>query len=231
MTPPDIRFGLSGYAALAVLATAGAALLALDRPGLFRPYFGGLSPPIAVAAVALAGAAALQMLRRHGFEIVSKDAATGALAAALLATVFAAAVVIADIVLGYPRGMNVAAPSALLFYPVIALVAEIAFHVAPLALLCAIARLVAAGPISTRVLWAGMIVVALVEPAFQLFAAASDGALSPADLYTGPHVLAFGIAALWIFRRYGFSSMLVLRLVYYAYWHVAWGYARPSLLF
>ena len=45
------------------------------------------------------------------------------------------AVVVADILLRYPEDTNAPWPAALLFYPAIGFVAEILFHVVPLALL------------------------------------------------------------------------------------------------
>jgi hypothetical protein len=34
-----------------------------------------------------------------------------------------------------------------------------------------------------------------------------------------------------IFRRYDAVAMYFLRLVYYAIWHIGWGYVRLSVLF
>jgi hypothetical protein len=212
------------------MAVACAAVLAINEVDAFQPYFGPLNPPLLVLACALVGAIALQALRRQGFEIVSPDTAKGILVSAALATCFAAAAILVDLALHYPRDMNVAAPWSLLFYPAIAFVAEIVFHIVPLAALLTLGGAIIAKPASERLAWLSIVVVALLEPTFQLYAL-SDDALAPADLYTGPHVFLFGLAQLWVFRRYGFVAMLTFRLVYYAYWHIAWGHARLSLLF
>ena len=45
------------------------------------------------------------------------------------------AIIIADFFIRYPEDINVPVPEALLFYPAVGFVAEIAFHVLPLALL------------------------------------------------------------------------------------------------
>jgi hypothetical protein len=37
------------------------------------------------------------------------------------------------------------------------------------------------------------------------------------------HLWLFGLVEFALFRRYDFASMLTFRLVYYAYWHLAWG--------
>lgn len=53
----------------------------------------------------------------------------GVALSAALATVMAAAVIVADFIIRYPKDLNVPPPPALWFYPVIGLVPEIAFHV------------------------------------------------------------------------------------------------------
>jgi hypothetical protein len=48
--------------------------------------------------------------------------------------------------------------------------------------------------------------------------------------FTAVHILLFGLAELYIFLRFDFISMYAFRIVYYAYWHVAWGHARLLML-
>ena len=36
----------------------------------------------------------------------------------------------------------------------------------------------------------------------------------------------FGVVDLWLFRRFDFVTMYAFRMLYYAYWYVAWGTLR-----
>ncbi len=74
-------------------------------------------------------------------------------------------------------------------------------------------------------------VVALLEPLFQLGAPSAAALPSWGTFYLGVHLLVFNGLQLWIFRRYDFLSMYAFRLVYYAWWHIAWGHVRLELLF
>ncbi len=69
--------------------------------------------------------------------------------------------------------------------------------------------------------------VVSIEAIFQVVIAASPAL----KVFTGLHLLVFGAVQLSIFRRFGFVPMYTTRLVYYALWHVAWGWARLHLLF
>ena len=120
-------------------------------------------------------------------------------------------------------------PQALLFYPSIGFVAEMAFHVLPLAIV-----LVAQSPLALRVgeerlVWLGILVVAVLEPTFQVLL--GGGALTWSDAYTWIHIFAIAALQLYVFRRYDFASMFSFRMVYYAYWHILWGVIRLKVLF
>lgn len=115
------------------------------------------------------GAVALGLLQTcGGFRIVRGRATLrGMVLSAGFATMLAAAIVIADFFIRYPEDMNVPMPQALLFYPVAGFVAEIVFHVLPLALVPAMTQL--AKVLGTeRVVWLGILIVSTLEPAFQV---------------------------------------------------------------
>lgn len=197
---------------------------------LFQPYFGGISPLLVFASAIVLGAISLFFLRSRGFEIYKKrKCRRGVVRAAILATIIAIPVVLVDVTTGYPENINVPLPQALLFYPLIACVAEIIFHAIPLSLL-----FVMLGPWlkernANRLVWLCIILVSFLEPIYQLNLA--DKPLSRAGGYTGVHVFAINLLQLYIFRRYDFVSMLSFRLVYYLHWHILWGCLRLQLLF
>ena len=80
----------------------------------------------------------------------------------------AVAIVVADFIIRYPEDTNVPVPQAFLFYPAVGFVAEIVFHVLPLALLLLALTPLAKGLDKDRVVWLGILVVAVLELTFQV---------------------------------------------------------------
>ncbi|MDH4119790.1 MAG: hypothetical protein OEW30_20595, partial [Acidimicrobiia bacterium] len=75
--------------------------------------------------------------------------------------------------------------------------------------------------------WRIAITVALIEAVLQAVCATSIGT----SAFSAIHLMIFGVAQVWMFWRFGFSSMLGFWLAYYCLWHVVWGVARLELLF
>ncbi len=145
------------------------------------------------------------------------------------ATMFAVVIILADVAVIFPY-QHVPPPQSLLFYPAIAYVAEIVFHILPLSILLAWLGQLFQGRDSTTLLWLCIVLASCPEPIFQLNWRSSEGPLSWVDAYVGLHVFAFNVMQLCVFRRYGFISMYVCRLVYYLHWHILWGWGRQYLL-
>lgn len=126
-----------------------------------------------------------------------------------------------DLVMPFPANMNLPVPGAVLFYPAIALVAEVVFHLFPLAILAI------AAPATLR---AGYLLapVVFVEPLFQM--AFTTGPMLQAILVFC-NVSLISATGLWLFQRYGFTAMIGLRIAFYFFWHILWGTARLSILF
>lgn len=199
----------------------------------FQRYFGSINPLLAVVVVAVAGVVSLGLLQSRGwFAIVSPGRSRRGLAvAAAFATLFAVMVVPADLLIRFPRDLNVPLPQSLFFYPAIGYVVEIVFHALPLALL-----LLLLGPLWTQLnpnslVWSCIIVAAALEPILQVTLGSSGGPFSVADGFVALHVFAFNVLQLYVFRRYDFVSMYAFRLVYYLYWHIVWGSLRLHWLF
>ncbi|MEX1296687.1 MAG: hypothetical protein AB1Z67_10985 [Candidatus Limnocylindrales bacterium] len=222
---------LAAYLGLSALALTPTLVAGQATGAAFGRYFGVLHPAHVVIGATAVGGIALGWLRtRFGFRVVRGRATVGGVVvAAALATGLAASVVVADVLLGYPQGMNVPLPEALAFYPAVGYVAELLFHVLPLAVVLAVLL-----PARTRLgkepmAWLAIALVAALEPTFHVL---SDGdLLSPLAGYTWIHVYVFSLLQLALFRRYDFVSMVAMRLVYYGYWHVLWGTLRLDVLF
>jgi hypothetical protein len=177
------------------------------------------------------GAAALWVLQSsYGFAILKgRTTLRGVALSAVLATVLAVAIVVADLFMRYPQDTNVPAPQSLLFYPAVGFVAEILFHVLPLALLLLALKPLVPRLGMERVVWLGILLVAVLEPTFQVLF--KGDAFTWRAAYTWIHVFLIAFLQLCVFRRFDFVTMYSLRLFYYAYWHVLWGVIRLEVLF
>ena len=192
--------------------------------GPFLRYFGVLPPALVIAGAVLVGTILLwHVLPRDGFRALDRARARRGLALAAGAGLgFTALIVTFDSIVHIPNVVVVPPPRSLWFYPLIAIVVEVVFHLLPLSLLLWVTR-----PLQTRRVWPCIFVTATIEPIFQvLLGAPADGG-GWIDVVVGIHVLAINVAQLALFRRRDFSSMLALRLVYYVGWHIVWGPLRP----
>ncbi len=215
------------WVAFSVAATASAALLHLSGDSSFDRFLGGAPPALLVAAAGAAGLVALGSLEDRGFwrHACRSQTVHGLAVASIALLPFAAAAIAADLVAGFPRDTNVPWPQAWLLYPSIALVAETAFHLLPLAGLAWATGSQFRGRRVDRRTMALVLPVAAVEPVVQI----ALGTGLPA--FTVVHVYAFGVVQLLLLRRYGYLPMLWFRLGYYLLWHILWGAARLQLLF
>jgi hypothetical protein len=217
---------------LGAAAVAGAAALRLTGSTAFQPYYGSIDPVLGTAGVVAVALLSLRFLERDGWLFVDRAERGRARFAvpAAVATLLAIPVVVVDWAGGFPQDINVLPPQSLLFYPVIALVAETVFHVLPIALLAWVTARAVDVRDRRMLLVALSLVASLPEPVFQVVAGAGE---SPpwASAFVGVHLWIFNLFAVYLFNRNGFFSMLAFRLCYYAWWHLVWGVLRLRLLF
>ena len=212
----------------ALICTVG--LLPWSDNGFHR-VLGAANPVLVVVAAAGIGALALWFLQVNTEFAILKGWRTlrGMTWSVFLATVLAGTIIAADLVFRYPQDINVPVPEALLFYPAIGFVAEIAFHVLPLAILLLALRPLEEWLGREPVTWIGIVLVAVLEPAYQVLAEVPP--LTGRAVYTGVQVFAIALLQLYVFKRFDFVSMYAFRLFYYAYWHILWGMVRLDVLF
>jgi hypothetical protein len=225
-----LRWQYTIYFVLALLALIFTAGLLSSSSEYFIRFFGETNPIFIVGLVAILGALALWSLQSNYDFLVVKRGHTlrGIALAATLSALLAVAIIIADLILRYPQDLNVPVPQALLFYPAVGFVAEIAFHLLPLAMLLLAMKPLVRHLGKQRVVWIGILLVALLEPSYQLL---FDGkAATVRSAYTWVHVFVIGLLQLWLFRRFGFAVMYGFRFFYYIYWHILWGVARLNLM-
>ena len=235
MSSTDLQLGrtwqFAAYFTLAPAALIFTIILLPSSAAHFRRFLGGVHPIVAVVAATVVGAVALWRLGSgHGFSLfIGRQTLRGMALSAALATALAVAIVVADSIIRYPQDMNVPLPQAWLFYPAIGFVAEIVFHIVPLALLLLLLSPLGGSIGGERVVWIGILLVAALEPTFHVLSEAKP--LTWGSAYTWIHVFAIAFLQLYVFRRYDFVSMYSFRLVYYLYWHILWGVIRLQVLF
>ncbi len=221
------------FAAISTVAAAFTAILSRYRPALFRPYFGDAHPLFVIASAIVVGGTGLAFLHSRGwFATYSpRHDSLWPFAVTVVPTLLAVPAITADVLLGFPRDMNVLAPDSLLFYPAIGYVAEVTFHLLPVSLFLFVLTTAFKAPASNRLLWAALLFAATAEPLFQVGFSLSWHPFTLLQGFVGVQVLMFSVAAVWVFRRYDFVTMYLFRLVYYAWWHIVWGTLRLHLLF
>lgn len=220
--------------ALSAFVAFGAAISTQWSPADFEPYFGGLNPLVAFGLVLFLAGLSLRYLASSDWLMILKRPVTSDrfVKVCSLATLLAFVMIGADTVLRLPTDINVPPPQALLFYPVMAYVAESAFHVIPLGVLLLFLTCFDLPEAKRRsALVACMIVVSVFEPVFQVLPSVAGPQPVLTTAFVSVHVLVFNLFALGLFFRYDFITTYVFRIVYYLVWHIIWGYARLSLLF
>lgn len=232
---PDVASS-SDLTALAA-ATAGAAMaagaLALTGDDSFSRLLGPIPSVVAIALAGAAGAASIKALALHGWPrpVVQRQRRADVRRSIAAALAFAAVVVPVDVWLEFPEDMNAPWPESLLFYPAVALIAEVALHLVPLATLVAVLHRGSGSTEATRRSWPLIAAVASIEAVLQVAASISDSDDARLTVFVGFHLFAIGAFEVSVFRRSGFIPMFAFRLAYYALWHIVWGHVRLDVIF
>ena len=194
--------------------------------GFFEPILGGIPPLLAIVLTALMGFVSLGFLQSRGwFAIYTPRSVRGMGVSAALATLFGVWQVCADVfVTRFPKGIN-------------------AFHFHSR---CCSTRPWRTSSTSSftrsrsRCCWPfwGAPHERRTLPSSSGCASSSchlDPVLvhlrAGSSVYVGAFVFVFTLAELDVFRRYDFISMYAFRLVFYLWWHIAWGDVRLRWLF
>jgi hypothetical protein len=217
--------GVLAACAAAVLASA---LLVWRGSDAYRSVLGVERPIVSTVAVAVLGYAGWRVLVRRSWISSGAGGPEGYRLAASVGLALPIPVVVVDWLGGFGPDINAAFPDALLFYPAIAVVAELVFHVAPLCTAALVAGLLRSEARAWRIV--GFSAAVLVEPALQVVWGA-EGSPPWANAYVGLHLLAFNAFGVYLMRRYGLLRVILYRFAYYAVWHIGWGWLRMDLLF
>jgi hypothetical protein len=218
---PD-TFWLASACLTAVAATS--ALVAMSSDAYVR-VLGISSPMIPLLAVIALGFSAWILVSEAGWVPNRIGGCAGYRPAVLIGLALPIPVVAVDLLGGFGPDINARLPDALLFYPAIAVVAELVFHVVPLAVAAVVAKC-SRNP-ERALLATGFAAAVVAEPALQV-AWSIESAPAWVTTSVGVQLLAFNIVGVYLLRRFGVLRVLVYRLAYYLVWHVLWGAFRLS---
>jgi len=206
-------------------------ILNIRNAFLFQAFFGKLHPFLAVFITILLGTVLSVFFLSRGWFLVHKAGEyKGILVAAGLAALPGVVIILIDLKAVFPADTNRPFPDALFFYPIFGFVVEVVFHMLPLALLLFILTSIFNVNFE-KVIWSCTLVVAILEPIFQTVLGFSKPYPTWVTVSVFVNILLINLFQLSIFKRYDFVSMYSFRLVYYAIWHIIWGYLRLRLLF
>ena len=120
--------------------------------------------------------------------------------------------------LGIPT-IHIPLPASLLVYPGGAIIVEILYRLFPIPLVLWVFGRISRGRGIERAFWVLAAVTSLIEPLGDL-GLRPLGVAAMAAVFAEDYALNFAQA--WTFRRSGFLASIVLRVVFYLVWHIAW---------
>jgi len=192
----------------------------------------GINPLQAAILTATVGIVFLSFLLSKGwFAIYKRESLKGLIRSSAFAALLGLFMILVDVKVVLPADLNILFPTSIFFYPAMGFLAEILFHVIPLAILLTFFTSLFKNANKNQILWICILLVALIEPAYQTIAGYSRPIPMWVIAYAGLNVFVINLSELLIFKHYDFVSMYAFRLVYYLVWHIGWGYFRLQLLF
>lgn len=199
------------------------------QPIYFQRFIGGINPIIAMLLSGVVGFFLLNYLFAKGwFYIYRQENFKTPVPYYSLALLFPLVAIFVDWQIVFPAEMNIPFPESLLFYPAIAFLVEILFHVLPLTLLMMLGNVFIKISEIDKWIWVVIFLVALLEPTYQIW---MDDYSVWAMVIIWINLYLFNLTQLIVFKKYDFLSMYLCRLIYYLIWHIIWGYFRLTWLF
>lgn len=221
------------YAGLSVGVVTSTGIIYFSDNLLFQRFIGRINPLMAFFMITILGVILFTFLLYEGrFAIYKTENLAVLFRYSVLAALFVIISILVDLKVGFPADMNILFPKSILFYPAIGFLVEIVFHVLPLTIFLTSLTIIFKNISYASILWICILIVALLEPAFQAMPMVSSN-LFPfwAVAMVSLNIFIFNLSQLLIFRRYDFISMYSFRLAYYLFWHIGWGYIRLRFLF
>lgn len=196
----------------------------------FQRFIGGINPVLAMLFIAISGFLLLSfLLSKDWFSIYKKSNLKDLIPYFGLIILFVSIAILVDLKIVFPTNMNIPYPESLLFYPAIGFLVEILFHILPLSVLLFSLTSIFNNIRYDKILLVSILIVAMLEPTYQTIYMESFPTWAMVVVWI--NLFLFNVTQLFIFWKYDFISMFSFRLLYYAIWHIVWGYFRLQLLF
>jgi len=219
------------FVIISVVILTFTVILYLFNPLSFTRFFGNINPLIITPIFIVLGFLILRFfVLKGGFKIYSRENLRRMLIFLPIAILLASIAILVDIGFKYSADINVLFPESLLFYPIMALIAETLFHLIPLSLLLLLFNKGFKNFNLDKNKWISIAIISLIEPIFQTFSIPGHFPLWT-SAYMTFHLYLFNLTQLYFFKRFDFFSMYSFRIVYYLLWHIIWGYVRLGVLF
>lgn len=206
------------------------AILNFSKPFIFQRFLGAINPLFAFLLSGVLGYLFLSflLLKKWGF-IYRKKNVKALLSSFGLVLLFVCIAILVDLKIIYPADTHLLFPESILFYPAMAFLVEIIFHLVPLSLLLFLGTSLFRKTNAEIIFWNCIVITSLLEPTYQVFF--MKGFPMWAAIVVWLNVFFFNLTQLVIFKKYDFISMYLLRIFYYLVWHILWGYFRLDILF
>ena len=215
---------------LIIIVLCGVGFLSSFSNSFFQRYLGEISAfKIFLLSSILSFLALSYLLSQGWFAIYKRYPIKSLILYKVLTLIFASIAIGVDLLIMYPEDMNMLFPESLLFYPTIAFLVEILFHIVPVSVLLLVTTTIFKNVPYSKLLLICILIVAMLEPTYQVLFMGSYPTWSIATVWV--NLFLFNTIQLLAFKNFGFMSMYALRLLYYLVWHICWGSLRLELIF
>ncbi|MCY3410519.1 MAG: hypothetical protein INQ03_02675 [Candidatus Heimdallarchaeota archaeon] len=143
----------------------------------------------------------------------------------VLGMLFSSITILIDYTIGFGDDINVGIGDGLLFYPAIAMIVEIVFHLLPMTILYSVILKLTNNGRETALL-IGTLCIASFEPTFQLIFTSFDNFSTWMVVVFWIHLFLFNLFQLRMFKKFSFNHMYIMRIGYYILWHILWEIIR-----
>jgi hypothetical protein len=220
------------FALIFLTIMAVTTIVCLIKPFIFQKFLGPINPILFIPLLAGIAIILLNILISHEwFNIINKGTLRGLLIAFVCASFLVLDVIFIDVAFKYPQDINILLPYSILFYPAIAFVVELLFHIIPLSLLIILFTKIFKTKDSRKVIFMSIFIVSILESVYQLLYGTPGYFPLWIVIAFGIHIFSLNFIQLTLFKKYNFFTMFAFRLIYYLFWHILWGSLRLELLF
>ena len=198
----------------------------------YQRFFGENLTLITISSILFIGVLSIDYLNsKENFTIWVEKPNKKLILYFLIPLILGILIIVVDNLNHFPEEINILFPISLIFYPIIVFLVDIIFHVIPLIVFTLMKNSFFKKSNNSSIIWIFFILVSLIEPIYQIIDMINYGSALWVIIYVFLNVFLINLTEFALYKKYGFFSMYVFRLIYYGIWHVTWGYFRLEILF